>query len=144
MRIGIFNKYIAKSWAIFFSGILGILTLVIFMNNFIRVVRMAMRFGTSWGWIAMTLLNMLPDVIGLSAPMAFQISILFTLFFFVCLFVFIYFNFITMQTQFFQCSISLQRFANHFCSFISNIVGCSYYSIDHFSISFISSFFFFH
>ena len=49
------------------------------MNNFIRVVSMAMRFGTSWGWIFMTLLNMLPDVIGLSAPMAFQISILFTL-----------------------------------------------------------------
>lgn len=79
MRIGIFNKYIAKSWAIFFAGILGILTLVIFMNNFIRVVRMAMRFGASWGWIATTLLNMMPDVIGLSAPMAFQISILFTL-----------------------------------------------------------------
>jgi len=79
MRIGIFNKYIAKNWAIFFLGILGILTLVIFMNNFIRVVSMALRYGTSWGWIGMTLLNMLPDVIGLSAPMAFQISILFTL-----------------------------------------------------------------
>ena len=67
MRIKIFDKYIAKSWAVFFAGILGILTLVIFMNNFIRVVSMAMRFGTSWGWIFMTLLNMLPDVIGLSA-----------------------------------------------------------------------------
>ena len=79
MRIKIFDKYIAKSWAVFFAGILSILTLVIFMNNFIRVVRMAMRFGTSWGWIFTTLLNMMPDVIGLSAPMAFQISILFTL-----------------------------------------------------------------
>ena len=79
MRIKIFDKYIAKNWAVFFAGILGILTLVLFMNNFIRVVRMAMRFGTSWGWIFTTLLNMLPNVIGLSAPMAFQISILFTL-----------------------------------------------------------------
>lgn len=79
MRISIFSKYIAKSWFIFFSGILGILTLVIFMNHFIRIVKLAMNYGTSWGWIAMSLLYMVPDVVCLSAPMAFQISVLLTL-----------------------------------------------------------------
>lgn len=79
MRISIFSKYIAKSWAVFFGGVLGILTLVIFMNHFIRIVKTAMTYGTSWGWIALSLLHMLPDVLCLSAPMAFQISILLTL-----------------------------------------------------------------
>jgi len=79
MRIGIFNKYIAKSWFISFAGVLGILTLVIFMNHFFRIVKTAMAYGASWGWIALSLLYMLPDVVCLSAPMAFQISVLLTL-----------------------------------------------------------------
>lgn len=79
MRIGIFNKYIAKSWFVFFTGVLGILTLVIFMNHFIRIVKTAMAYGASWGWIALSLFHMLPDVVCLSAPMAFQISVLLTL-----------------------------------------------------------------
>ena len=79
MLISIFSKYIAKSWFIFFAGILGVLMLVIFMNHFIRIVKLAMSYGTSWGWIGMSLLYMVPDVLCLSAPMAFQISILLTL-----------------------------------------------------------------
>lgn len=79
MRIGIFTKYIAKSLLTFFVGVLGILTFVIFMNHFIRVLDMAMTYGTSFGWIVSSLLNILPDVFCLSAPMAFQIAILLTL-----------------------------------------------------------------
>ena len=52
---------------------------VIFMNHFIRVMNMAMNYGTSWTWVASSLLNLVPDVFGLSAPMAFQIAILLTL-----------------------------------------------------------------
>lgn len=79
MRIGIFTKYIAKNLITLFAGILGILAFVIFMNHFIRIMNMAMNFGTSWGWVASSLLNLVPDVFCLSAPMAFQIAILLTL-----------------------------------------------------------------
>ena len=79
MRISIFTKYIAKNLLTLFAGILGILAFVIFMNHFIRVMNMAMNYGTSWGWVASSLLNLVPDVFCLSAPMAFQIAILLTL-----------------------------------------------------------------
>lgn len=79
MRISIFTKYIAKSLITFFLGVVGILTFVIFMNHFIKVLDMAMTYGTSFSWIVSSLLNILPDVFCLSAPMAFQISILLTL-----------------------------------------------------------------
>ena len=79
MRIGILPKYIAKNLLTSFAGVLGVLMFVIFMNHFIRVVDMAMDYGTSWGWIASSLLNLVPDVFGLSAPMSFQIAILLTL-----------------------------------------------------------------
>lgn len=78
-RPGIFTKYIAKSLLTFFAGVVGILTFVIFMNHFIRILDMAMTYGTSWGWIISSLLNILPDVFTLAAPMAFQIAILLTL-----------------------------------------------------------------
>ena len=79
MRIGIFTRYIAKSLLTFFLGVLGVLTFVIFMNQFIRILDMAMAYGTSFGWIVSSLLNVLPNVFCLSAPMAFQIAILLTL-----------------------------------------------------------------
>lgn len=79
MRISIFNRYIAKSLLTFFAGVVGILTFVIFMNHFIKVLNMAMTYGTSIGWIISSLLNILPDVFCLSAPMAFQIAVLLTL-----------------------------------------------------------------
>ncbi len=79
MRLGIFTKYIAKNLLTLFAGVLGILTFVIFMNHFIRVMNMAMSYGTSWSWVASSLLNLVPDVFCLSAPMAFQIAILLTL-----------------------------------------------------------------
>jgi len=79
MRISIFTRYIAKSLLTFFAGVVGVLTFVIFMNHFIRVLDMAMTYGTSFGWIVSSLLNILPDVFCLSAPMAFQIAILLTL-----------------------------------------------------------------
>ncbi len=79
MHVSIFTKYIAKSLLTLFAGILGILTFVIFMNHFIRVMDMAMTYGTSWAWVASSLLNLVPDVFCLSAPMAFQIAVLLTL-----------------------------------------------------------------
>ena len=79
MRISIFTKYIAKSLLTFFVAVVGILTLVIFMNHFIRVLNMAMAYGTGFGWIVSSLLNILPDVFCLSAPRAFQIAVLLTL-----------------------------------------------------------------
>ena len=79
MHISIFTRYIAKSLLTFFAGILGILVFVIFMNHFIRVMDMAMTYGASWVWVASSLLNLVPDVFCLSAPMAFQIAVLLTL-----------------------------------------------------------------
>ena len=79
MRLSIFTKYIAKNLLTLFAGVLGILAFVIFMNHFIRVLNMAMNYGTSWGWVASSLLNLVPDVFCLSAPMAFQIAVLLTL-----------------------------------------------------------------
>ena len=79
MHLSIFTKYIAKSLLTLFAGVLGILIFVIFMNHFIRVMNMAMNYGTSWAWVASSLLNLVPDVFCLSAPMAFQIAILLTL-----------------------------------------------------------------
>ncbi len=79
MHLSIFTKYIAKSLLTLFAGVLGILIFVIFMNHFIRVMDIAMTYGTSWGWVASSLLNLVPDVFCLSAPMAFQIAILLTL-----------------------------------------------------------------
>ncbi len=79
MHISIFTRYIAKSLITFFAGVVGILTFVIFMNHFIKVLDMAMTYGTGLGWIVSSLVNILPDVFCLSAPMAFQIAILLTL-----------------------------------------------------------------
>lgn len=79
MYISIFTRYIAKSLITFFFGVVGILTFVIFMNHFMRVLDMAMTYGTSFTWILSSLLNLLPDVFCLSAPMAFQIAVLLTL-----------------------------------------------------------------
>lgn len=79
MRVSIFTRYIAKSLLTFFAGIVGVLTFVIFMNHFIKVVGIAMEYGTGIGWIISSLLSILPDVFCLSAPMAFQIAVLLTL-----------------------------------------------------------------
>ena len=78
-RPAIFTRYIAKSLITFFCGVVGILMFVIFMNQFIRIMNMAMSYGTSWGWIASSLLNVMPDVFTMAAPMAFQISVLLAL-----------------------------------------------------------------
>lgn len=78
-RPAIFTRYIAKSLLTFFAGVLGILTFVIFMRQFISIMDIAMTYGTSWVWILSSLLNILPNVLSLSAPMAFQIAVLLTL-----------------------------------------------------------------
>ena len=50
----------------------------------------------------------------------------------------LYFILISTQIQFSQCSISFQWFTYHSCSFISNIVPCSYFSFYHYHLSFLS------
>ena len=79
MHISIFTRYIAKNLLTFFVGVVGVLAFVIFMNHFIKVLDIAMAYGTGLGWIVSSLLNILPDVFCLSAPMAFQIAVLLTL-----------------------------------------------------------------
>lgn len=78
-RPSIFTQYIAKTLLTFFAGVLGVLTFIIFMKQFISIMNMAMTYGTSWIWILSSLFFVLPDVLTLSAPMAFQISVLLTL-----------------------------------------------------------------
>ncbi len=78
-RPSIFTSYIAKSLITFFLGVVGILTFVIFMRQFIMIMDMAMTYGTSWVWIISSLFNALPNVLTLASPMAFQIAILLTL-----------------------------------------------------------------
>ncbi len=78
-RPSIFTVYIAKSLLTFFAGVLGILTFVIFMKQFISIMNMALTYGTSWVWILSSLINALPNVLTLSAPMSFQIAVLLTL-----------------------------------------------------------------
>lgn len=78
-RPAILTRYITKSLITFFCGVVGILMFVIFMAQFIRIMNMAMTYGTSWAWIASSLLNVMPDVFTMAAPMAFQISVLLTL-----------------------------------------------------------------
>lgn len=78
-RPAIFTVYIAKSLLMLFAGVLGILTFVIFMRQFISIMDIAMTYGASWIWIICTLLDVLPDVLTLAAPMAFQVAILLTL-----------------------------------------------------------------
>ncbi len=78
-RPGIFTRYIVKTLLTFFIGVVGILMFVIFMNHFIRIMEMAMNYGTSWWWIASSLLSVMPNVFSMAAPMAFQIAVLLTL-----------------------------------------------------------------
>ena len=78
-RPAIFTLYIAKSLLTFFAGVLGVLTFIIFMKQFISIMNMAMTYGASWTWIISSLFFVLPDVFTLSAPMAFQIAVLLTL-----------------------------------------------------------------
>ena len=78
-RPSIFTQYLAKSLLTFFAGVLGVLTFIIFMKQFITIMNMAMTYGTSWIWIISSLIFVLPDVFTLAAPMSFQIAVLLTL-----------------------------------------------------------------
>lgn len=79
LRPAIFTRYIAKSLITFFISVVGILTFVIFMKQFLSIMNMALTYGTSWVWIASSLINALPNVFTLAAPMSFQIAVLLTL-----------------------------------------------------------------
>ncbi len=75
----IISRYIGRNLLTYFGGILFVLLFVIFMGQFSRMFTYALRYGASLGWVAQIMLYMLPDILVLSIPIAFQISILMTL-----------------------------------------------------------------
>lgn len=77
--LGIIFRYIAKNLAIFFSGILFVFVFVVFMGQFSQIFTYAMNYGADILWVFSTMMYMVPDILVLSVPMAFQISILMTL-----------------------------------------------------------------
>ena len=76
---GIIFRYISKNLLVFFLGVLFVFVFVVFMGQFSKIFTYAMTFGADMLWVFNTMLYMLPDILVLSIPMAFQIAILMTL-----------------------------------------------------------------
>jgi len=60
-------------------GVLFIFVFVVFMGQFSRVFTYAAGFGADMFWVFNTMMYMVPDILVLSIPMAFQIAVLMTL-----------------------------------------------------------------
>jgi len=58
---------------------LAIFSAVLFMNQFARVFNTAIMIGASMTWVGYGLLQLMPTVLALSIPMAFQLAMLLTL-----------------------------------------------------------------
>lgn len=76
---GIIFRYITKNLLTFFIGVLFIFVFVVFMAQFSKIFTYAMTYGADMLWVLSTMVYMLPDILVLSVPMAFQIAILMTL-----------------------------------------------------------------
>lgn len=76
---GIIFRYIIKNILIFFFGVLFVFVFVVFMGQFSKIFTYAMTFGADIFWVFHTVMYMVPDILVLSIPMAFQIAILMTL-----------------------------------------------------------------
>jgi lipopolysaccharide export system permease protein len=63
----------------FFTGVLFVFVFVIFMGQFTTIFTYAARYGADMVWVMSVMFYMLPDILVLSIPLAFQISILMTL-----------------------------------------------------------------
>lgn len=79
MKVRILPKYLLSTLVPYLAVATGILSAVIFMNQFVRVFNTAIMLGASLGWVSYSLVQMLPGVLGLSLPMAFQLAVLLTL-----------------------------------------------------------------
>lgn len=76
---GIIFRYTAKNLLQFFFGILFVFVFVIFMGQFSRIFTYATDYGANMFWVISMMGYLLPDILVLSIPMAFQIAILMTL-----------------------------------------------------------------
>lgn len=71
--------YLLRSMMPYLLSALALFSLVIFMNQFVRVFNTAVMLGISAVWVMESLLNLLPMVLSLSLPMSFQLAMLLTL-----------------------------------------------------------------
>ena len=63
----------------FFFGVLFVFVFVIFMGQVTRVFTHAANYGADMLWVASATIYLLPDILVLSIPMAFQIALVMTL-----------------------------------------------------------------
>ena len=72
-------RYITKTMLQFLLGVLFIFLFVVFMVQFSQIFTYAMQYGADMLWVLGTSMYLLPDILVLSIPIAFQIAILMTL-----------------------------------------------------------------
>ncbi|WP_428897364.1 lipopolysaccharide export system permease protein [Parelusimicrobium proximum] len=72
-------RYILKTLLMFFAGALIVLSSVFFIQNFIKLFGLAMHYGADIWWVFGILLRVMPEILSLTAPMAFQLAVLLTL-----------------------------------------------------------------
>jgi len=76
---GIIFRYILRNFLQFFCGVLFVFVFVIFMAQFSRIFTYAVNYGADMFWVMSMTVYLLPDILALSLPMAFQIGLLMTL-----------------------------------------------------------------
>lgn len=79
MKVRIIPFYLLRTLIPYLLASVGVLSAVIFMNQFVRIFNTAIMLGASLGWLAYSLVQMIPGVLALSLPMAFQLAVLLTL-----------------------------------------------------------------
>jgi len=72
-------RYITKNMLQFLLGVLFVFLFVVFMVQFSQIFTYAMQYGADMLWVLGTAMYLLPDILVLSIPIAFQIAILMTL-----------------------------------------------------------------
>lgn len=77
--MSIISKYISKNFLTMFAGVLFVLVFVIFMGQFSRIFSYAMEYGANVFWVMSMVIYLLPDILVLSIPIAFQIALLMVL-----------------------------------------------------------------
>jgi lipopolysaccharide export system permease protein len=72
----VLSKYLIKILAGYLILAIIVFTTVLFMNQFVRIFNTAILMGANFGWIAYAMSALMPTVLALSIPMAWQLSIL--------------------------------------------------------------------
>lgn len=75
----IFPRYLVSILLPYLGFALAIFSAVLFMNQFSRIFNTAVMIGASFGWILYGMGYLMPMVLSLSVPMAFQLALLLTL-----------------------------------------------------------------